>query len=144
MAGALRCLELCATELQEEHLGEALSTLMPLLLSLVAEANPTPRREQTRAVRVLHKLLERLCALSTGDEPAVRKLQKGPLATWAATALAALGRSAMEPAPSEWSLELAWVRLLRLLVSSLPRALGPHASALLQPFGALLPWQYEL
>ena len=139
VAGSLRCLELCAAELQEEHIEEALATLMPLLLTMVAGPNPPPRRERARAVRVLHRLLERLCMLSSGDDPSVRKLQKGPLASWAAAALAELGRSAASPTlGAEWSLELALLRLLRLMTCSLPRAIVPHASAVLPPLGALL------
>ena len=34
-SGVLRCLELCAADLQEDHVGEALKSLMPLLLAFV-------------------------------------------------------------------------------------------------------------
>ena len=115
VAGALRCLELCAAELQEEHVGEALGSLMPLLLALVNAPTPHPRRERARAVRVLHKLLERMCTLCS-DEPGVRRLQKSPLlSSWVQAALGILEASAASsPATTaECSLEMASLRLLR-------------------------------
>ena len=145
VAGVLRCLEMCAAELQEEHLGEALSTLMPLLHTLVAGRRPPPRRERARAVRVLHRLLERLVSLCD-DEATLRALQRGPLTQWAATVLGFLGAppagggggSADADEPDDHAFEIALLRLLRLLIVMLPRSLSAHSAVLVQPLGRQL------
>ena len=140
VAGVLRCLELCAAELQEEHLPDALRSLMPLLLAFVTAPERHARRERARAVRVLHKLLERVATLS--DDAVVRHLTRGPLRPWAAAALGVLQSSATDvsnAALADCALELATLRLLRLLIATLPRALDEHAdTCLIPPVGALL------
>ena len=149
VGSVLRCLELCASELDEEHLTGALQTLMPLLHPIASGERVYDRRERARAVRVLHRLLERAATLC-GDESSMRSFARGPLATWAATCLSVLAQSAgaattaatphddADDAPVDFSLELATLRLVRLLVTMLPRALTAHAPSLLPPLGALM------
>ena len=140
VAGVLRCLELCAAELQEEHVTDALRSLMPLLLRLVVGPRVQARRERARAVRVLNKLLERVATVCV-DQGSVRRLQRGYLKEWAGTALRTLMSSASDASDAgltDCSLELALLRLVRLLIVSLPRALDEHVDGLLPPIGALL------
>ena len=73
------------------------------------------------------------------DRKLLNKLQAGPLAQWAAIALAELSQSAGRAAPLEdCSLQIALVRLLRLLAASLPKSLSPHTGTLVPTVGALL------
>jgi hypothetical protein len=148
ISGVLRCLELCAADLQEEHIADALQSLMPLLHAFITSAQPHAKRERARAVRVLHKLLERMSTLC-GDAPGVRKLERGPLAEWAGLALSTLAKSASTSLGADardgsggllhdCSIEIALLRLIRLLVVSLPRSIAPHSEALLPALGALL------
>ena len=138
VAGVLRCLELCAPELQEEHLTEALRSLMPLLLRFVT-TTPHPLRERARAVRVVHKLLS---VVVCTDEASVRRLSRGPLNGWTDAIFRMLSSSANGNGNShdlsDCALELALLNLLRLLVSTMPRALDAHAEGLIAPIGLLL------
>ena len=106
--------------------------------------------------QVVHKLLERLTMLCD-DDPVLRKLQKGPLAVWASLILEALAGCADAPAGvagvagvagavagaegadgESCALQVALVRLLRLFIQMLPRALLPNKEAILPPLGAQL------
>ena len=100
--------------------------------------------------QVVHKLLERLTMLCA-DDPVLRKLQKGPLAVWASLILEALAGCADAPAgvagvagavagadDESCALQVALVRLLRLFIQMLPRALLPNKEAILPPLGAQL------
>ena len=103
--------------------------------------------------QVVHKLLERLTMLCA-DDPVLRKLQKGPLAVWASLILEALAGCADAPAGVAGvagavagaegadgeccALQVALVRLLRLFIQMLPRALLPNKEAILPPLGAQL------
>ena len=96
VGGVLRCLELCASELDEEHLTGALQTLMPLLHPIASGERVRDRRERARAMRVLHRLLDRASTLC-GDDATMRAFARGPLATWAATCLGVLAQGAGNP-----------------------------------------------
>lgn len=100
--------------------------------------------------QVVHKLLERLTMLCA-DDPVLRQLQKGPLAVWASLILEALAGCADAPAgvagvagavagadDESCALQVALVRLLRLFIQMLPRALLPNKEAILPPLGAQL------
>ena len=64
VAGALRCLEICAAELAGEHMRPALQRLLPRLLEVfVNRQGLHGARTRARAVRVLHKLIERASML---------------------------------------------------------------------------------
>lgn len=90
-------------------------------------------------MRVATKLLDRLTMLS--DDPALLAwLVKGVLSDLVLAALDELSLphpSAPSP-PSHMNLQIALLRLLRLLVVAFPKALTPHKPRLLQPVGALL------
>ena len=140
VAGVLRCLELCVGELDEGQLLAALERLLPLLLALYGGAGQPPR-VRARAVRVLHRLLAQLTALCDSRKTlaAVRRSCAG----WVTALLASLA-SAAEPAAAasfaavDCSLQVAELRLLRLLVHSMPKAVEAQAAALLPPLGRQL------
>ena len=146
VAGVLRCVEECAAELHKDQLSEALQALMPLLLPIAFQPWPQARSESARAVRVLHKLLERLLMLCD-DKSALECMPKGSLAQWVAMALEALRTAANQEGGDndadaddgpDFCLEIALIHLLRLLVVSLPRSLTPHSVQLLQALGQTL------
>jgi len=61
VAGVLRCLEICAAELAVEHMRAALERLLPKLLEVfVHPPGLHGPRTRARAVRVLHRLVERV------------------------------------------------------------------------------------
>ena len=128
-------LELCVGELDEGQLLAALE-LLPLLLALYGGAGQ-PLRVRAR-VRVLHRLLAQLTALCDSRKTlaAVRRSCAG----WVTALLASLA-SAAEPAAAasfaavDCSLQVAELRLLRLLVHSMPKAVEAQAAALLPPLG---------
>ena len=136
VAGALRCLEICAAELAGEHMRPALQRLLPRLLEVfVNRQGLHGARTRARAVRVLHKLIERASMLCE-DAKLMQQLQKGPLAEWVGMLLTELAAPLSEHA--DCSVGLALLRLLRLLAEQAPLALKPHAPRLLAPLGALL------
>ncbi|KAL1522035.1 hypothetical protein AB1Y20_021680 [Prymnesium parvum] len=134
VAGVLRCLDLCAAELQEEQLPHALRALLPLLRHLLASPHAHAPRERARAARVAARLLERLSMLCD-DRALLRSLQHGQLAELAAAALGALSESSPS---ADFAVQISALRLLRLLAGSFGRALVPHKPRLLPPLGALL------
>ena len=94
VAGALRCLEICAAELAGEHMRPALQRLLPRLLEVfVNRQGLHGARTRARAVRVLHKLIERASMLCE-DAKLMQQLQKGPLAEWVGVLLTELARAA--------------------------------------------------
>ena len=136
VAGALRCLEICAAELAGEHMRPALQRLLPRLLEVfVNRQGLHGARTRARAVRVLHKLVERASMLCD-DEKLLQQLQRGPLAEWVGVLLAELATPLSEH--EDCSVAIALLRLLRLLAEQAPLALKPHAPRLLPPLGALL------
>lgn len=124
VAGVLRCLEICAAELAVEHMRPALQRLLPRLLEVFVNSGGLHgARTRARAVRVLHKLVERVSMLCD-DRQLLQQLQRGPLAEWAGAALRELAAPLSEY--EDCSVPLALLRLLRLLAEHAPLALKPH------------------
>jgi len=130
--GSLRCLELCASDLGEAHLGGALQRLLPLLLALYARTEPAAARFRALAAAVARRLLERVAALCT-DHELLRALETQLLPVWADTVLATLTAPAAtdgadgdggDGAAASHALPIASLRFLELLVSQFPKSLN--------------------
>lgn len=136
VAGVLRCMEMCASDLEEEQLLPALRLLLPLLMSVLAQKDTRTPRERSRAMRVACKLLDRLSMLCDDQDASILQLQKGELSGLALSAIAQLDASDA-PTAGCW-LQIELLRLLRQLITSFPRSLTPHKKQLLPCVGKLL------
>lgn len=95
-AGALRCLELCASELSEDQLPAATQRLLPLLLQLArgAGGDAASAKQAARSVRVARRVIERLSLLVGDDHRQLQRLRAGPVAAWGVLATEQLGQLA--------------------------------------------------
>ena len=95
-AGALRCLELCASELSEDQLPAATQRLLPLLLQLARGAgdDAASAKQAARSVRVARRVIERLSLLVGDDHRQLQRLRAGPVAAWGVLATEQLGQLA--------------------------------------------------
>ena len=142
-----------AADLCEEHLHDGVYRLLPLLLQIVragasggclgrrdgadADDGGSPLRESARAVRVAHKLIDRI-GMICDDQALVGSLTRGPLLQWAHAALHLLASAPTSASGSASALLIAALRMLRLLIGSWSAALKPCANEILPPLGALL------
>lgn len=141
MSGSLRCLELCAGDLGEAHLGGALQRLLPLLLALYQQPDPSAARIRALSAVVARKLLERISTYSTADE-LIGDVGRKHLRLWAEALLSALVAPAAENNTSGneggaplYDLSIGTLRLVELFVYEFPMALQPLADRLLPALG---------
>lgn len=141
MCGSLRCLELCAGDLGEDHLGGALHRLLPLLLALYQQTDPLAARIRALAAVVARKLLERIATFSMDNE-LIGALEGEHLRLWAEALLSALiepvadGSTSCNGRAPPYDVSIGSLRLLELLVAQFPMSVHPLGERLLPALGA--------
>jgi hypothetical protein len=141
MSGSLRCLELCACDIGEAHLGGALHRLLPLLLALFQQADPLAARVRATAAVVAGKLLEGIATLSMENE-LIGALEGKHLCLWAEALLSALiaplaeGSASCDERAPRYDVSIGSLRLLELLVAQFPKSVLPLGDRLLPALGA--------